>query len=47
MLPYTCFWDASIMKHSFVYIMTNQYWTTFYIGRILNLYKRSLEHALS
>ncbi|WP_093140268.1 GIY-YIG nuclease family protein [Ulvibacter litoralis] len=32
------------MKRSFVYIMTNKYRTTFYIGVTANLQKRILEH---
>lgn len=34
------------MQHSFVYIMTNKYRTTFYIGVTSNLSKRIVEHAL-
>jgi len=33
------------MKYSFVYIMTNTYRTTFYIGVTTNLEKRITEHA--
>ncbi|WP_067037114.1 GIY-YIG nuclease family protein [Allomuricauda sp. CP2A] len=33
------------MKQSFVYIMTNKYRTTFYIGVTSNLSKRMAEHA--
>ncbi|MFD1063305.1 GIY-YIG nuclease family protein [Winogradskyella litorisediminis] len=33
------------MKYSFVYIMTNKYRTTFYIGMTTNLSKRITEHA--
>jgi putative endonuclease len=32
------------MKTSFVYILTNKYRTTFYIGVTANLYKRLEEH---
>ena len=32
------------MKSSFVYIMTNKYRTTFYIGVTSNLRKRLIEH---
>ncbi|MEM1259380.1 MAG: GIY-YIG nuclease family protein [Bacteroidota bacterium] len=35
------------MRYSFVYIMTNKYGTTFYIGVTANLSKRMVEHALS
>lgn len=34
------------MQYSFVYIMTNKYRTTFYIGVTSNLSKRIVEHAL-
>jgi putative endonuclease len=34
------------MENSFVYIMTNKYRTTFYIGVTSNLSKRNLEHSL-
>ena len=34
------------MQQSFVYIMTNKYRTTFYIGVTSNLSKRILEHAI-
>jgi putative endonuclease len=34
------------MKYSFVYIITNKYRTTFYIGITSNLSKRIVEHAL-
>ena len=34
------------MQYSFVYIMTNIYRTTFYIGVTGNLSKRTIEHAL-
>ncbi|MEZ4810988.1 MAG: GIY-YIG nuclease family protein [Allomuricauda sp.] len=33
------------MKQSFVYIMTNKYRTTFYIGVTSNLSKRIIEHT--
>lgn len=33
-----------MMKQSFVYILTNTYRTTFYIGVTSNLEKRILEH---
>ncbi|WP_349351185.1 GIY-YIG nuclease family protein [Flagellimonas sp. MMG031] len=32
------------MRHSYVYIMTNKYRTTFYIGITSNLKKRIVEH---
>ena len=34
------------MKLSYVYIMTNKYRTTFYIGVTSDLNKRTLEHAI-
>ena len=34
------------MQQSFVYIMTNKYRTTFYIGVTSNLSKRILEHTI-
>jgi len=34
------------MKQSYVYIMTNKYRTTFYIGITANLSKRVFQHAL-
>lgn len=34
------------MQYSFVYIMTNKYRTTFYIGVTGNLSNRIIEHAL-
>ena len=34
------------MKSSFVYILTNKYRTTFYIGVTADLYKRILEHQI-
>ncbi len=33
------------MKQSYVYILTNKYRTTFYIGVTSNLQKRLIEHA--
>lgn len=33
-----------IMKKSFIYILTNKYRTTFYIGVTANLSKRVIEH---
>lgn len=32
------------MKHSYTYILTNKYRTTFYIGVTANLSKRLIEH---
>ena len=34
------------MKYSYVYIMTNKYRTTFYIGVTSDLNKRMLQHTL-
>ena len=35
------------MKHSYTYILTNKYRTTFYIGVTANLSKRLIEHKKS